>query len=96
MLAALLRRAGAGNILEEEFWREWDRLADRMDDPAISVAFESAMHYWGNFHSRNILMVPVKPNPGQLEQGKNEMNLIADYLDEGRPFSLLEQRLRDI
>lgn len=66
MLAALLRRAGARNILEEEFWKEWDLLADAMDDPAVGLAFESATHYWGNFHSRNILLLPVKPNPGQL------------------------------
>jgi hypothetical protein len=96
-LAALLKRAAAQTISESDFWAQFDALAERVKEPVVEVALESATHYWGNFHQRSILFfIPVKPNRGQLQQGRNELNLIAEALEAGWELPLLEQRLKDI
>jgi hypothetical protein len=82
-LAALLRRAASQTIPEDEFWTEFNALSERLKDPVVEVALESATHYWGNFHKRSIFLFPLKPNRGQLEQGRNELNLIAYGLEAG-------------
>jgi hypothetical protein len=96
-LAALLRRAAAQTIPESEFWAEFNVLSERIKDPVVEVALESATHYWGNFHQRSIFfLIPLKPKRGQLEQGKNELNLIADGLEAGWELPVLEEKLRAI
>jgi hypothetical protein len=96
-LAVLLRRAAAQSIPEDEFWAEFNALSDRLKGPVVEVALESATHYWGNFHARSIFfLIPVKPNRGQLEQGMDELNLIADGLDAGWELSVLEEKLKEI
>lgn len=96
-LAALLRRATSQTIPEMEFWAEIRALLARAKDPFVELAFESATHYWGNFHRRSIFfLIPLKPDRGQLVQGQNELNLIAEALEAGWDLSLLEKRLKDI
>jgi hypothetical protein len=96
-LAALLRRAAAQTIPEGEFWTEFHDLSGRIKEPVVEVALESATHYWGNFHKRSIFfLIPLKPKQGQLEQGKNELNLIAEGLDGGWEFPVLEEKLKGI
>jgi hypothetical protein len=96
-LAALLRRAAAQTIPESEFWAEFNALSQRIKEPVVEVALESATHYWGNFHERSIFfLIPLKPKRGQLEQGKNELNLIADGLDAGWELALLEEKLKAV
>src|ERR1041385_6390532 len=53
-LAALLRRAAAQTIPESEFWAEFNGLSERIKDPVVEVALESATHDWGNFHQRSV------------------------------------------
>ncbi len=95
-LATLLRRAAAQTISESEFWAQFDALSARVKEPEVGIARDTAVHYWGNFHARNILLIPVKPNRGQLEQGRNELNLIAEGLEAGWELEVLEERLNDI
>jgi len=92
-LAALLRRAAAQTIPEADFWTEFNALSERIEEPVVEVALESATHYWGTFHERSIFfLIPPKPKRGQLEQGKNELKLIADNLDAGWDLPVLEEK----
>ena len=95
-VAALLRRAAGQTIPETEFWAEVRALSERVNEPVLEIALESATHYWGNFHTRSIFLIPTKPNRGQLEQGRNELNLIAQALELGWELPMLEEKLKDI
>jgi hypothetical protein len=96
-LAVLLRKAAAQTISESEFWTEFKTLAPRLKGPVVEVALESATHYWGNFHKRSIFfLIPLKPKRGQLAQGTNELNLIADGLEAGWELPVLEEKLKAI
>lgn len=94
--AALLRAAAGGAVSEEEFWKEFNGLVDPFDDPIAGMAHETATHYWGNFHSKNILLVSVNPDKYQIIQGQNELNLIADGLEADWSPLDLSQKLREI
>ena len=95
-LAVLLRKAAALTITESEFWPELKTFSERVKEPIVEVASESATHYWGNFHQRNILLIPVKPDNGQLEQGRNRLALIAQALEGDWALDELEARLKEI
>jgi hypothetical protein len=96
-LATLLRRAATQTIPETDFWIEFKAISARVKDPVVEVASESAIHYWGNFHARSIFfLIPVKPDRGQVQQGKNELNLIADGLDAGWELTVIEEKLKAI
>lgn len=94
--AALLRAAAAQTVPEKDFWAQFKTLADPVRDPVAGLAFESAVHFWGNFHERNLFLIRVKPDRYQLLQGQNELNLIADALEEGWPLAELKRKLKDI
>jgi len=94
--AELLRAAASQTIPEEVFWTQFKSLYDAVRGDAAGFAMESATHYWGNFHARNLLLIPVKPDPEQLEQGRNELNLIAEAIENDWEPSKLEQKLKDI
>lgn len=94
-LAALLRSAASQAVSEDDFWDQFNGLAN-LGQPAAALAFESATHYWGNFHQRNLFLIRVKPDPNQVSQGQDELNLIADALDQDWPISELKEKLTDI
>jgi hypothetical protein len=94
--AELFRRTAQGAIPEEEFWSKLSHLSERVDKQILELAQESAIHYWGNFHQRNILFICTKPNRGQLVQGQNELNLIAQAIESGWEPAVLEEKLEDI
>jgi hypothetical protein len=96
-LAALLKRAAEQSIAESDFWAAFNILAERIKEPVVEAALESATHYWGNFHAKSILfLIPVKPSGEQLQQGRNELNLIAEALEAGWELPMLEEKLKDI
>jgi hypothetical protein len=95
-LATLLRAAAKQTISESDFWERLKWLSDPHCDPIAAIAYETATHYWGNFHSRNLLLIKVKPDPYQLQQGQDELNLIADGLEANWPLVEFERRLNDI
>ncbi len=95
-LAALLRAAAAREIPEDDFWQQFSALAKPFEEPAAGVAFETATHYWGNFHERNILFIPAKPDKYQVIQGQNELKSIADGLEKDWPVFELKQKLQNI
>jgi hypothetical protein len=96
-LADLLRRAATLTVSEGDFWTEYYALRGRVSDSIVEVPLESATHYWGNFHQRSIFfLIPVRPDRFQLEQDRNELNLIAKGLEEGWEISVLEEKLKDI
>jgi hypothetical protein len=72
-LADLLRKAAMQSISEDDFWSEFNAFAHRIDPRFFDLAFESATHYWGNFHARNLLLIPVRPDTGQVEQVKKRI-----------------------
>jgi hypothetical protein len=94
--AALLRAAATQTVAEKDFWAQFKTLVDPVGEPIAGLAYESATHYWGNFHQRNLFLIPVKPDRHQLLQGQNQLNLIADALDGNWPVSELEGKLKDI
>lgn len=95
-LAVLLRAAAAQTIPERDFWVQFKGLVDPFSDLIAGLAYESATHYWGNFHERNLFFIRVRPDRYQVLQGKNELNLIADALDNNWSVSDLKQKLKDI
>jgi len=95
-MARLLREAASRTIEENLFWDQFKPLVGDFSDPVAGAAYESALHYWGNFHAKNLLFIPAKPDRYQVQQGQNELNLIADALDENWSASDLKHRLRDI
>ena len=95
-LAGLLRSAAQQTIAETEFWDRFKALVDPAQDPIGAMALETSIHYWGNFHERNLLLIPVKPNRDQVQQGQEELNLIAEGLEQGWSPSELNEKLKDI
>ncbi len=95
-LATLLRAAATQTVPEREFWAQFKTLVDPAGEPVAGLAYESATHYWGNFHERNVFLIRVKPDRYQLVQGQNELNLIADALDNNWPLSELQLKLKDV
>ncbi len=95
-LANLLRAAATQTVPEGDFWTEFKRLVDPVHEPVAGIAYETATHYWGNFHSRNIFFVRVKPDVHQLRHGQDQLNLIADALDGGWPLAELKRKLDEI
>ena len=95
-LADLLRSAAQQTVTEKESWDRFEALVDPAQDPIGAMALETSIHYWGNFHARNLLLIPVKPNRDQVQQGQEELNLIADGLEQGWSPSELEQKLNEI
>jgi hypothetical protein len=95
-LAALLRAAATQTVPEKDFWVQFERLVDPTSERVAGLAYESAIHYWGNFHERNLFLIRVKPDRYQLLQGQNELNLIADALESNWPVSELERKLKDV
>lgn len=95
-LAALLRAAAARGVSERDFWDQFRPLASAVGPPLAGIINETATHYWGNFHSRNILFIPVKPDVYQLMQGQDELNLIAEGLEQNWPVAELKRKLKDI
>ncbi len=95
-LAELLRAAARQTVSETDFWDRFKKVADPSTDSIAAVAHETATHYWGNFHSKNLLMMKTKPDPYQLQQGQEELNLIAEGLEGGWSVFDLKQRLQDM
>lgn len=92
-LASLLRAAATQTISEKDFWAQFKSLVDPLREPIAGLAYESAVHYWGNFHQRNLFLFRVKPDRYQLLQGENELNLIADGIDGNWTIRELRRKL---
>ena len=93
--ADLLCAATAETISEPEFWRTFKNLKLPTEDPLARIAYEAAIHFWGNFHERNLLLIRTKPDQYQVQQGKDQLNVIAEGLESGWSISELERRLAD-
>jgi hypothetical protein len=94
-LAEILRSAARRTIAEADFWDQLKALIDR-HDPIDALAWESSVHYWGNFHSRNILLMKTKPDKSQLKQDQDELNLLADAYEGNWPADEVKRKLNDI
>jgi hypothetical protein len=95
-IASTLRRAAEGTIPEEEFWRRFRDWSAIVDDPRIMIAWEQADHYWANFHERNIFFIRVKPDEGQLLQGREALGLLAKAFEEDWSEERIEKALHQI
>ena len=95
-LGNLLRAAANEAISEVEFWETFKILKAPPDDPVAKIAFESATHFWGNFHERNLLLMRSKPDRYQLQQGKEQLWLIAEGLDHDWPIEELKLKMDDV
>lgn len=95
-LALLLRAAATQTVPEKDFWIQFKGLVDPVREPVAGLAYESAVHYWGNFHQRNLFLIRVKPDRHQLLQGQNQLNLIADGIDGNWPIEELKRKLDDV
>lgn len=95
-IAETLRRAADGMIPEDLFWekfRDWRR---SQDDPRFLTAWEEAGHFWGNFHERNIFLIPVQPDKYQLENGRTTLRMLAQAFEEDWEESRIEKALDNI
>jgi len=95
-LAYLLRAAASQTISESDFWEKFNNVKTPANDPFARIAYETAIHFWGNFHERNLLLMRTEPDSHQVQQGKEQLNLIAEALEGDWPFSELSRRLEDI
>ena len=94
-LAAILRAAAKQTIAESDFWTQFEALTDS-HDPIEALAYEPVIHYWGNFHQINIFGFKAKPNKNQVQQGQEELNLLADALEGDWTAEETLQKLNDI
>ncbi len=94
--ADLLRAAASQTVAEQDFWDKFGKLDLPAEDAFSRAAYQTAVHFWGNFHSRSLLLIKRKPNRHQVQQGKDELNLIAEGLERDWPASELKRRLDDI
>jgi hypothetical protein len=94
--ANLLRAAASRTISEAEFWEKFKNVTAPADDPMAKIAYENATHFWGNFHERNLLLMHSKPDRHQVQQGKEQLTLIAEGLDRDWPIEELKRKLDDI
>lgn len=94
--ANLLRAAANQTIPESEFWDKFKELEAPADDPMAKIAYENATHFWGTFHERNLLLIRSKPDRYQVQQGKEQLNLIAEGLDQDWPIEELRRKLDDL
>jgi hypothetical protein len=94
--ANLLRAAASQTISETEFWEKFNNLQPVADDPIAKIAYETATHFWGNFHERNLLLMRSEPDRHQVQQGKGQLTLIADGLERDWPVAELKHKLDDI
>lgn len=94
--AILLRGAANQTISEAEFWEKFKNLDAPADDPVAQVAYENATHFWGNFHERNLLLIRSKPDRYQVQQGKEQLTLIAEGLEQDWPIEELKRKLDDV
>jgi hypothetical protein len=70
-LATLLRAAATKTVPEKDFCAQFKSLVDPVREPVANLAYESAIHYWGNFHQRNRFLIRVKPDRHQVQQGRS-------------------------
>jgi hypothetical protein len=89
-------RAVRASISEGEFWKKFKSLEVPADDPMAKIAYENATHFWGHFHERNLLLMRSKPDRYQVQQGKEQLNLIAEGLDQDWPIEELKRKLDDV
>jgi hypothetical protein len=94
--ANLLRAAASQTISEADFWEKFKNIEAPADDPMAKIAYENATHFWGNFHERSLLLTRSKPDRYQVQQGKAQLNLIAEGLDQDWPVEELKRKLDDI
>ena len=74
IMVRLLKQAVSRTIEEKLFWKQFTALGGNLTDPIAGSAHASALHYWGNFFERNLLLIPVKPDA--IRCGKGKTNLI--------------------
>jgi hypothetical protein len=94
--ADLLRAAANQTLSESEFWEKLKNLETPADDPIARMAYETATHFWGNFHERNLLLMRSRPDRHQVQQGKDQLNIIAEGLEGDWPIPELKRKLDDI
>jgi hypothetical protein len=95
-IVELFRRAAKQVISESEFWELLKKLDIASLGPLGNIAYEAAIHFWGNFHERNVLFIKTKPLPYALEQDRDALKVIADAIEADWPVSELERKLKDI
>src|SRR5258705_3118833 len=91
--ADLLRAAASQTLSESEFWEKLKSLETPADDPIARIAYETAAHFWGNLHERNLLLMRSKPDRHQVRQGKEQLNIIAEGLERDWPIAELKRKL---
>ena len=83
-LAELLRKAASQSIAEGQFWSEMQRMTERVDEPIVKLAAGSATGYWQLFQpKKKFLLLSMKPDPAEVRQARDELNLIAAVLETG-------------
>jgi hypothetical protein len=91
-----LRQAADGTIPEQLFWEKFKSWRRSESDPRFMTAWYHADEYWGNFHARNIFLIPVKPNKYQLKQGQDILRILAQAFEEDWHQDRIEKALNDI
>ena len=83
-IAAVLDAIASHSGWSDELWSKFNALLEQADVGGIlAYAYEEVVHYSGEFNSRNLLMIRVKPDEIQVRGYKAEFRQIADAIRSG-------------
>jgi hypothetical protein len=91
-VADLLDLIAAQPCWSDELWLRFEALLNCTHNRGLlSHAQEELIHYSGEFNSRNLLLIPVKPNAARVSEHKEELRQIADALRSGTTWDEYKQ-----
>jgi hypothetical protein len=83
-IAGVLDAIAAQPGWSDELWSRVHGLLDRaVVDGILAHADEELIHYSGEFHARNLLLLRVKPDESQVSGYKSEFRQLADAIRSG-------------
>lgn len=82
-IADCLENLASQKVWNPEVWQRcYDLVGANWDDDLLAYVHDDLIHYSGEFHSRNIFGLHVKPDRAQLEQYRQEFRDVAAALRE--------------
>jgi hypothetical protein len=83
-IAAVLEAIADHTGWSDDLWSQFRALMERAEvDGILADADEELNHYGGEFNSRNLLLIRVKPDEIQVRGYKSEFRQLADAIRTG-------------
>jgi hypothetical protein len=93
-IARLLTQLASGDIDEQAFRLQMSQLVGTSDDPLLELAEDEADEYLRVLGRLTIFGKPMRPDPREVESGKDTLLLIARALEESWSLKQVRQALR--